>query len=96
MGAAVGQVPEYTEMITSWQKKPRKLVISKLTPNVTDISHIALAANAAARCSQPDQPINSLMAWTWKHCAGANVAGKVFAWRLLRPSCEAPLRCICL
>jgi len=45
MGAAVGQVPEYTEMITSWAKEVAKTpVISKLTPNVTDITHIALAA----------------------------------------------------
>src|SRR5271169_1849852 len=38
MGAAVGQVPEYTEMITSWAVEAAKTpVISKLTPNVTDI-----------------------------------------------------------
>src|SRR5258705_3064455 len=45
MGAAVGQVPEYTEMITSWAKEVAKTpVIVKLTPNVTDITHVALAA----------------------------------------------------
>src|ERR1700683_2166958 len=45
MGAAVGQVPDYTEMITSWAKEAaRTPVISKLTPNVTDITQIALAA----------------------------------------------------
>src|SRR6202795_1387430 len=45
MGAAVGQVPEYTEMITPWPKEVAKTpVISKLAPNVTDITHIALAA----------------------------------------------------
>jgi dihydropyrimidine dehydrogenase (NAD+) subunit PreA len=44
MGAAVGQVPEYTEMITSWAKeKARTPVIAKLTPNVTDIAHVARA-----------------------------------------------------
>ena len=57
MGAAVGQVPEYTEMITSWAKEVAKTpVISKLTPNVTDITHIALSRRARrSRCRQPDQ-----------------------------------------
>ena len=45
MGAAVGQVPEYTEMITTWVKeKARTPVLVKLTPNVTDIRVIARAA----------------------------------------------------
>src|SRR5271169_3468922 len=45
MGASVGQVPDYTEMITSWVKEAAKVpVIVKLTPNVTDITQIALAA----------------------------------------------------
>src|ERR1700733_9688790 len=45
MGAAVGQVTEYTEMITAWVKEAAKTpVIVKLTPNVTDITRIALAA----------------------------------------------------
>src|ERR1700682_5226449 len=45
MGSSVGQVPEYTEMITSWAKEAAKTpVIVKLTPNVTDITCIALAA----------------------------------------------------
>ena len=38
MGAAVGQVPEYVEMVTRWCKQFSKLpVIVKLTPNVTNI-----------------------------------------------------------
>jgi dihydropyrimidine dehydrogenase (NAD+) subunit PreA len=45
MGAAVGQVPEYTEMITSWVAEVAKIpVIVKLTPNVTDVTRIAAAA----------------------------------------------------
>ncbi len=45
MGSSVGQVPEYTEMITSWVKEAAKTpVIVKLTPNVTDITRVALAA----------------------------------------------------
>ena len=45
MGAAVGQVPEYIEMVTHWVKECSDLpCIVKLTPNVTDIRK---AANAA-------------------------------------------------
>src|SRR5437588_2012516 len=45
MGAAVGQVPEYTTMITTWVKEVASIpVIVKLTPNVTDVSHMARAA----------------------------------------------------
>jgi len=47
MGSAVGQVPEYTQMITSWVKEAaRKPVIVKLTPNVTDVTPIAVAAES--------------------------------------------------
>ena len=45
MGAAVGQVPEYTCDIVGWVKEVATTpVIVKLTPNVTDISYIAQAA----------------------------------------------------
>src|SRR6516164_5414085 len=45
MGSAVGQVPEYTEMITAWVKeKARTPVLVKLTPNITDVRLIARAA----------------------------------------------------
>jgi len=45
MGAAVGQVPEYTTMITMWVKEVATIpVIVKLTPNVTDVAHMAHAA----------------------------------------------------
>jgi len=45
MGAAVGQVPEYTKMITEWVKEvATKPVLVKLTPNVTDVSYIGAAA----------------------------------------------------
>jgi dihydropyrimidine dehydrogenase (NAD+) subunit PreA len=47
MGAAVGQVPEYIEMVTRWCKHYSKLpVIVKLTPNITDIRVPARAAKA--------------------------------------------------
>ncbi|RKF17979.1 NAD-dependent dihydropyrimidine dehydrogenase subunit PreA [Alginatibacterium sediminis] len=45
MGAAVGQVPEYVEMVTRWCKTYSRLpVIVKLTPNITDIRVAARAA----------------------------------------------------
>jgi dihydropyrimidine dehydrogenase (NAD+) subunit PreA len=45
MGSAVGQVPEYTEMITTWVKeRARTPVLVKLTPNISDIREIARAA----------------------------------------------------
>lgn len=47
MGAAVGQVPEYIEMVTAWCKRHSRLpVIVKLTPNVTDVRLPARAARA--------------------------------------------------
>ena len=45
MGSAVGQVPEYTSLITEWVKEvARTPVLVKLTPNITDIRVIARAA----------------------------------------------------
>ena len=45
MGSAVGQVPEYIEMVTRWCKEATDLpVIVKLTPNVTNILFPAEAA----------------------------------------------------
>ncbi|AQS47689.1 MULTISPECIES: NAD-dependent dihydropyrimidine dehydrogenase subunit PreA [Thioclava] len=45
MGSAVGQVPEYIEMVTRWCKQYCSLpVIVKLTPNITDIRRPAEAA----------------------------------------------------
>ena len=47
MGAAVGQVPEYVEMVTRWVKENSDLpCIVKLTPNITDIRFPARAAKA--------------------------------------------------
>ena len=45
MGSAVGQVPEYIEMITGWVKEAAEVpVLVKLTPNITDITAAAFAA----------------------------------------------------
>lgn len=47
MGAAVGQVPEYIQMVSEWCKQNTSLpVIVKLTPNITDIRAPARAAKA--------------------------------------------------
>ena len=44
MGSAVGQVPEYAEMICGWVKEVSSVpVLAKLTPNVADIKAIARA-----------------------------------------------------
>ncbi|WP_419759481.1 NAD-dependent dihydropyrimidine dehydrogenase subunit PreA [Acidisoma sp.] len=46
MGSAVGQVPEYVEMVTRWCKQHTRMpVIVKLTPNITDILQPARAAH---------------------------------------------------
>jgi dihydropyrimidine dehydrogenase (NAD+) subunit PreA len=45
MGSAVGQVPEYIEMVARWCKQSTRMpVIVKLTPNITDIRYPARAA----------------------------------------------------
>jgi len=45
MGAAVGQVPEYIEMVTRWVKETTRMpCLVKLTPNITDIRLGARAA----------------------------------------------------
>jgi len=63
MGAAVGQVPEYTEMVTAWCKQYSRLpVIVKLTPNITDIRNPARAAKkGGADAVSLINTINSIM-----------------------------------
>ena len=52
MGAAVGQVPEYVEMVTRWVKKHSRLpTIVKLTPNITDVRQSARAAKNGGAAS---------------------------------------------
>ncbi|AUG98622.1 NAD-dependent dihydropyrimidine dehydrogenase subunit PreA [Prodigiosinella confusarubida] len=63
MGAAVGQVPEYIEMVTRWCKQYCHLpVIVKLTPNVNDIRYPARAArHGGADAVSLINTINSVM-----------------------------------
>ncbi len=63
MGAAVGQVPEYCEQITSWVTAAAHIpVIVKLTPNITNIVAPARAAvNAKANALSLINTINSIV-----------------------------------
>jgi len=63
MGSAVGQVPEYIEMVTRWCKHYTKLpVIVKLTPNIADIRAPAQAAHrGGADAVSLINTINSVM-----------------------------------
>ena len=63
MGAAVGQVPEYVEMVTRWCKQHSRMpVIVKLTPNVSDIRRPAEAAKrGGADAVSLINTINSVM-----------------------------------
>jgi dihydropyrimidine dehydrogenase (NAD+) subunit PreA len=63
MGSAVGQVPEYAEMITAWVKEVATVpVLVKLTPNVTNIAAIGRAAvNGGADGISLINTINSIM-----------------------------------
>ena len=63
MGSAMGQVPEYTQMVTQWvMEVSQKPVIVKLTPNVTDIVVPARAAvKGGANALSLINTINSIM-----------------------------------
>jgi len=64
MGAAVGQVPEYVEMVAAWCKQYSDLpTIVKLTPNITDIRTSARGAvRGGADAVSLINTINSVMA----------------------------------
>ena len=64
MGAAVGQVPEYIEMVVRWCKQHTRMpVFVKLTPNVTNILQPARAAKkGGADAVSLINTINSIMA----------------------------------
>ncbi|HLJ95584.1 MAG TPA: NAD-dependent dihydropyrimidine dehydrogenase subunit PreA [Gemmataceae bacterium] len=63
MGSAVGQVPDYACMITSWAKEVATIpVMVKLTPNVADITAIGRAAvNGGADALSLINTLNSVM-----------------------------------
>jgi dihydropyrimidine dehydrogenase (NAD+) subunit PreA len=63
MGAAVGQVPEYIEMVTRWCKQHTRMpVIVKLTPNVSSVLRPAEAAKrGGADAVSLINTVNSMM-----------------------------------
>ena len=63
MGAAVGQVPEYIEMVTRWCKQHTRMpVIVKLTPNVSSVVRPAEAAKrGGADAVSLINTVNSIM-----------------------------------
>ncbi|MEJ1157133.1 NAD-dependent dihydropyrimidine dehydrogenase subunit PreA [Prosthecomicrobium sp. N25] len=63
MGSAVGQVPDYVEMVTRWCKQHTRMpVIVKLTPNIADIRKPAEAARrGGADAVSLINTINSVM-----------------------------------
>ena len=67
MGSAVGQVPEYIEMVTRWAKQNTRMpVIVKLTPNISDIRKPAEAAHiAGADAVSLINTINSITSLIW-------------------------------
>ena len=69
MGSAVGQVPEYVEMVARWCKAHTRMpVIVKLTPNIADIRQPARAAKkGGADAVSLINTINSIMAIDLDH-----------------------------
>jgi dihydropyrimidine dehydrogenase (NAD+) subunit PreA len=63
MGAAVGQVPDYTCLITEWVKEVARIpVMVKLTPNISDVAVIGRAAvRGGADALSLINTINSIM-----------------------------------
>ena len=91
-GLAVGQVPEYTEMITEWVKEAaRTPVLVKLTPNITDICTVARAAKrGGADGPSAINTINSIIGIDLDTFDAAAGCGRPFLpRRLLRTGGEA-------
>ena len=92
MGSAVGQVPEYAQMITEWVKEAaRTPVLVKLTPNITDIRVVARAAKRAeADGLSAINTINSITGIDLDTFEPRPNGGwEEFAWRVLRAGGEA-------
>jgi dihydropyrimidine dehydrogenase (NAD+) subunit PreA len=83
MGAAVGQVPEYVEMVTRWCKQHTRIpVIVKLTPNVSSVLRPAEAAKkGGADAVSLINTVNSMMGVDldmmspWPHVGGKGTHG---------------------
>jgi dihydropyrimidine dehydrogenase (NAD+) subunit PreA len=78
MGSAVGQQPAVTEKIVGWVMEAAKIpVITKLTPNITDVTYAARAAkNAGSNAISLINTINSITQVNLDNlCPEPNVAG---------------------
>jgi dihydropyrimidine dehydrogenase (NAD+) subunit PreA len=83
MGAAVGQVPDYVEMVTRWCKQHTRMpVIVKLTPNVSSVLRPAEAAvKGGADAVSLINTVNSMMGVDldamspWPHVGGKGTHG---------------------
>ena len=92
MGSAVGQVPEYIEMVVRWCKQNTRMpVITKLTPNITDIRKPARAAKAGGTDAVSlINTINSITAVDLDTFAPEPTDRRQGQpWRLLRPGGQA-------
>jgi dihydropyrimidine dehydrogenase (NAD+) subunit PreA len=91
MGSAVGQVPEYIEMVTRWVKKHSRMpCIVKLTPNITDVRKPAQAAKAGgADAVSLINTINSIVSVDLDAMSPSPHGRRQGrSRRLLRPGCE--------
>jgi dihydroorotate dehydrogenase len=92
MGSAVGQVPEYIEMVTRWCKQNTRMpVIVKLTPNITDIRYPARAAKkGGADAVSLINTVSSITSVEPRQLrARADHRRQGLPWRLLRPGGQA-------
>ena len=92
MGSAVGQVPEYIQMVTAWCKQYTKLpVIVKLTPNITDVRMPARAAKAGGADAVSADQHHQLGDGRGPGPHGDEPQHRRLglAWRLLRPGGQA-------
>ena len=88
MGSAVGQVPEYIEMVTRWCKTHTRMpVIVKLTPNIADIRRPARAAKeGGADAVSLINTVNSIMAIDLDNMTIADADRRHgHPWRHVRP-----------
>jgi dihydropyrimidine dehydrogenase (NAD+) subunit PreA len=86
MGSAVGQVPEYIEMVTRWCKQHTRMpVIVKLTPNITDIRYPARRRSGRRGRRVADQHDFLITSVDLDNFSPEpSIDGKGSAWRLLR------------
>ena len=92
MGSAVGQVPDYVEMVTRWCKQHTRMpVIVKLTPNVTNILGPARGGAARRRGRGVADQHGAVDHRRRSRPDGAGAGGRRprHAWRLLRAGGEA-------